>query len=192
MFNDAIAALSAATRGPPYGVSVIAGTGSICVGIAGNSFHRASGWGGTVGDGGSGFDIGRKALAAVAAAVDERQRPTALSSALARACNVTTMSDLLSWVYQDTSWAGIASLAPSVVSCASAGDSVATEILEQAASELVQGVVAVAGKLHPSVAAGRVPIVLSGGLLNPQPQSVYGDMIVQQLNETLPGHKILR
>lgn len=192
MFNDAIAALASATRGPPHGICAVAGTGSICIGIAGKSFHRASGWGGTIGDGGGGFDIGRKALAAVAASVDERQPPTALSSALAQACQVTSMSELLRWVYRDTSWAGVASLAPSVLACAAAGDAAAVAILEQAGSELVESVAAVAARLQADSNDGPIPVILSGRLLGQQESSMYSNIVEQLLHDCLPEHRILR
>lgn len=192
MFNDAIAALASATRGPPHGICAVAGTGSICIGIAGESFHRASGWGGTIGDGGGGFDIGRRALAAVAASVDERQPPTALSGALAQACHVTSMSELLHWVYRDKSWAGVASLAPSVLTCAAAGDAAAVAILEQAASELVDSVCAVASRLQAHNSDGSIPVVLSGRLLGDQESSLYRNMVEQLLHDIIPDHRILR
>lgn len=192
VFNDAIAALASATRGPPHGICAVAGTGSICIGIAGDNFHRASGWGSTIGDGGSGFDIGRKALAAVAASVDERQPPTALANAIAQACNVTSMSELLCWVYRDTSWAAVASLAPSVVACASAGDAAAVNILETAASDLVESIAAVSGKLKTCSGDGPVPVILSGRLLHRQEQSIYSEIVERLLHVRLPEHNILR
>lgn len=192
VFNDAIAALASATRGPPYGVCVIAGTGSICIGLSGNAFHRASGWGSIIGDGGGGFDIGRKALAAIAASVDERQPPTALAGALACASGASSMAELLRWVHRDTSWAHIASLAPAVLLCAASGDMVAKSILEQAASDLVESVSAVAGKIEQDSNNGLPPIILSGGLLMHRGHSIYQRLVEEKLSNKLPQHKILR
>eukprot|EP00892_Ulva_mutabilis_P007003 jgi/Ulvmu1/4675/UM002_0406.1 len=192
VFNDAIAALASATQGPPYGISVIAGTGSICIGLSGNSFHRASGWGSTIGDGGGGFDIGRRALAAVAASVDERQPPTALAGALACTCGAASMAELLRWVHRDTSWASVASLAPTVLACASSGDAAATAILQQAAAELVDSVYAVARKIQQDSGSGPPPLVLSGGLLAHHEHSTYLRLVEQELRAKLPQHKILR
>ena len=192
VFNDAIAALASATRGPPHGICVVAGTGSICVGMSGDSFHRASGWGSIIGDAGGGFEIGRKALATVAASVEERQPPTALGGTLARACGASSMAELLQWVYQDTSWACVASLAPAVLACAASGDTTAVSILKQTSAELVESVVVVAGRLEEGSNGEPAPLVLSGGLFSHQEQSIYRSLVEEQLVRRLPQHPIRR
>src|SRR5438105_5133143 len=70
--TDARIALAGATDLRP-GVVIIAGTGSISCGInSRGKFVRAGGWGPTMGDEGSGYYIGRRALEAVVSAYDGR------------------------------------------------------------------------------------------------------------------------
>src|SRR6476646_8141875 len=70
--NDALIALVAGAEDSP-GIVVIAGTGSIVYGRNGaGEAARAGGWGHMIGDEGSGYWIGREALAAVMRAADGR------------------------------------------------------------------------------------------------------------------------
>ena len=77
--NDAELAL--AVLPDRAGVCLVAGTGSIAVGRAPDGrTARAGGWGHVLGDEGSGYDIGRQALLAVARAADGRGPATALTA----------------------------------------------------------------------------------------------------------------
>ncbi|PYR25690.1 MAG: hypothetical protein DMF92_20095 [Acidobacteria bacterium] len=70
--NDALIALVAGAQDSP-GIVVIAGTGSIVYGRNTNfDAARAGGWGHIIGDEGSGYWIGREALAAIMRAADGR------------------------------------------------------------------------------------------------------------------------
>ncbi len=70
--------------------------GVIAYGIdhAGNHV-RASGWGPAFLDGGCGYDIGQRALAAVARAADGRGPATDLTAALYEACNASLPEELI-------------------------------------------------------------------------------------------------
>src|SRR5882762_11584610 len=88
--GDADIALYGATEGAP-GLIVIAGTGSNCCGI--NARGRtacAGGWGPIAGDEGAGAWIARRALRAIARAVDGRGAATSLIGA---ACTYFHVSD---------------------------------------------------------------------------------------------------
>src|SRR3954469_8377178 len=77
--NDALVALEAGAPGLP-GIVVISGTGSIAYGRnALGAAARAGGWGHVIGDEGSGYWIGRQALAAVVREVDGRGPRTELT-----------------------------------------------------------------------------------------------------------------
>src|SRR2546423_12777573 len=76
--NDALIALVAGAGDAP-GIVIIAGTGSIVYGRnGGGEAARAGGWGHIIGDEGSGYWIGREALAAVMRAADRRGPATQL------------------------------------------------------------------------------------------------------------------
>src|SRR5215210_6230252 len=78
--NDALIALVAGAR-DAAGIVIIAGTGSIVYGRnAAFEAARAGGWGHMIGDEGSGYWIGREALAAVMRASDGRGPATALTA----------------------------------------------------------------------------------------------------------------
>jgi N-acetylglucosamine kinase-like BadF-type ATPase len=77
--NDALVALVAATGEAP-GIVIVAGTGSIAYGRnARRLAARSGGWGHMIGDEGSGYWIGRQALAAAVREVDGRGPRTALT-----------------------------------------------------------------------------------------------------------------
>src|SRR5512132_1215120 len=79
--GDADIALYGATEGEP-GLIVIAGTGSICCGVNGRGKRIcAGGWGPVAGDEGGGAWIARRALRAIAHAVDGRGPTTSLTAA---------------------------------------------------------------------------------------------------------------
>ncbi len=70
--------------------------GVIAYGIDSAGNHvRASGWGPAFLDGGCGYDIGQRALAAVAKAADGRGPATSLTAALFEACKVSLPEDLI-------------------------------------------------------------------------------------------------
>src|SRR5256885_3483953 len=97
--NDALIALVAGAQDAP-GIVIIAGTGSIVYGRnAAGEAARASGWGHMIGDEGSGYWIGREALAAVMRAADGRGPATALSADILAYFQVTDVSRLPRIVY---------------------------------------------------------------------------------------------
>ena len=145
---DAKAALAGALDGKP-GVIVIAGTGSIALGMneAGEE-ARSGGYGPTFSDEGSGYDISRRALKAVAASFDGRSPQTLLTERITKELGVTSAADLPSVIYtNDARPAKIAQLAKIVAKAAQDGDSVAQAILAEAGAELGALAVAVIQRL---------------------------------------------
>ena len=77
--HDGMNALAAVTYGDP-GVVQIAGTGSLTFGLGKQGKRcRIGGWGYLIGDEGSGFDLGRRALIRVMKAYDGRGPATGLT-----------------------------------------------------------------------------------------------------------------
>ncbi len=139
LVSDARAALEGALDGRP-GVIVIAGTGSIAMGISeAGEIVRSGGWGPTMSDEGSGYDIARRALKAVVSSFDGRSPQTLLTQAVCKRLGVTNASDLPGVIYNsDSEPVEIASLAELVAEAARAGDRVACDILEGAGRELAE------------------------------------------------------
>ncbi len=166
--NDALVALVAGAGDRP-GVVIIAGTGSIAYGRnAAGRAARAGGWGYLLGDEGSGFWIGRRALSAVVRAADGRGPETELTDRVMTRLNLVRPSDLIhETYYRDLKRGAIAGLAPVVAEARAGGDAVAAEILVQAARELTAAASSVVNRLDMR---GEVfPTILAGGIFKAVP-----------------------
>ncbi|BDA43974.1 probable N-acetyl-D-glucosamine kinase at N-terminal half [Coccomyxa sp. Obi] len=188
VYNDSVIALACGTGGPSRGCVLVIGTGTIALGIGPDGEHvRASGWGPAFLDGGSGYDIGQRALAAVARAADGRGPQTELVAAACRHCGVEQAEDLLGWAYAEPGWARIAALAPAVLQCAEEGDSIAFRIVTGAANEAVRAAVTVAERSR--LKGHRFKLVLSGGLLSED--SPFLDIVREGLKLALPSAEVV-
>ena len=147
--SDAAIALVGATANN-YGVVVIAGTGAMAFGVnRKGEMKRASGWGYILGDEGSGYNIGLKAMIASVRAYDGRGDKTVLVSKLASRLKLATMDELIERMYVDRMERHeIAALVPVVVEAAKEGDKVARNILREAGKELGLAATAVIKGLH--------------------------------------------
>lgn len=146
--TDALIALSGATGGEP-GIIAIAGTGSIAFGRnAQGRTARAGGWGYVFGDEGGGFDLVRKALRAALRHEEGWGPETALRRLLLEATGAASANELLHRFYTtEFPRPRIASYAVLVDRAACEGDSVAREILREAAADLARLVEAVRAQL---------------------------------------------
>ncbi len=159
--TDIEIALEAAFGTGP-GIVLVAGTGSVALARdAAGELHRSGGHGWQMGDEGSGYDLGRRALRAVGRTADGRSEPTALTEALLAATRSADLSSLVRWA----STAGapeVASLARAVQDEAERGDGVATTLVRESAEDLVRLVESLLPRFPE---ADAVSIALSGGLL---------------------------
>lgn len=163
--SDARIALAAGLGDAAAGLVLIAGTGSIAYGRTGSGeIIRAGGWGHLVSDEGSGYDIGRQAIARGLRAMEGRDKPSGLLAAIMDALGVTDIAGLIAFVHNPaTSKAAIAALATTVTAAASAGDELAADILARAGDELAALALSVIARGFP--AARPVPVATYGGLL---------------------------
>ena len=169
-------ALAGAMQEP--GCVLIAGTGSICYGknAAGEAF-RCGGGGHIIDDPGSGYALGRDALAAALQTEDGRLSENALHGAVMNAVGGNGIQGIFDFVYFSHRGKGdIAALAPLVLRCAEQGDEVSCEILRRGASELVRLVRAAMEHLRLEKGA---PCALAGGLL--AENNVYRRMVCAAL-----------
>lgn len=160
--NDVRLALEGALPGEP-GVLVLSGTGSMAWGKAADGREaRAGGWGPLLGDEGSGYDIGRRGLVAVAFALDGRGPATALSEALPKALGVSDLGACLALLgdLPQPPRTAVAGLARTLMQVAADGDDVARAIVETAATDLAAHVEAIMLRLNlpPSC-----PVSYAGG-----------------------------
>ncbi|MFN8007479.1 MAG: BadF/BadG/BcrA/BcrD ATPase family protein [Terriglobia bacterium] len=146
------------------GVIAIAGTGSLAFGRnSKGATIRAGGWGYLIGDSGSAFEIGRRALAAVARAHDGMGSPTTLTRDILTALSIEDPAGIKSRIYLDPNpRIQIAAIAPWVAQCARSGDPIAGEIMRTAGQEAGKMVCAVARKLDLNQEA--FPFAATGGV----------------------------
>jgi N-acetylglucosamine kinase-like BadF-type ATPase len=166
--NDALIGLVAGARDEP-GIAINAGTGSIVYGRNANfEAARAGGWGHMIGDEGSGYWIGREALAAVMRAADGRGPETGLTAEILTHFNVDDESRLPRIVYdREQPRVSVAALGPMVQRAAEQGDAVAARILERAADELVLAARSVATRLE--MRGDAFTFYLAGGVFRVVP-----------------------
>lgn len=160
--NDALAVLAAAEAAA--GVVAIAGTGSLVWGRnAAGAEARTGGWGYLLGDEGSGYDLGRRALGAVLAAYDGRRGPTALTEAVLAHFALAAPPDLIGRIYDGPSARiDIADVAPLTLRLADEGDATARALLAVSVQALADQVRPVAIKL--GLIDEPFPVVCSGGM----------------------------
>lgn len=131
------------------GIVVIAGTGSVCLGINAKGERAvAGGWGPLAGDEGGGRGIAEQALHRVAKASDGRGEQTKLTESAEEYFRASTTDNLLGAIYApqiDNS--RIAGFAKFVVETAKDGDKIALELIDNAGLELGSAATAVIRKL---------------------------------------------
>jgi N-acetylglucosamine kinase-like BadF-type ATPase len=164
--HDAMPALVCAS-GKLEGVVLIGGTGAFAFGIneAGQQ-GRVGGWGYLLGDEGSGYDIGRRALQMVMRRYDYRGVDTLLINKVLEKYKIPSLGELVPIVYsKDFTRNTIAEVATLVFDAYDEGDETARQLLTQAADELY-GLVDVLLKRLPFPRGGRISVVLTGGLFH--------------------------
>ncbi len=156
--TDAWIALAGATGGQP-GLMTISGTGSIALGRnAKGRTQRVGGWGYVYGDEGSGFDITRQALRAALRQAEGWGPATRLHDLLLESEQAPDANTLMHWFYTDAyPRVRVARLSRLVDQAAREGDTVALEILRNAAQQLATMAAVVRGCLF----APEEPAVIS-------------------------------
>jgi len=171
--TDAEIALVAAFGAEP-GIVLLAGTGSIAwARLPDGAMARIGGLGPTLGDQGSGFDIGRQGLRAAALARQGLGDATLLAAQILPD-DAALASAVLS--QHETPPRLVAMLARLVIEAADGGDAVARRIVESGADQLFAHVAALARRFPPG---SRVKVALGGGLLSSS-QS-YRNRVVERL-----------
>ena len=143
---------------------VISGTGANCFGINEDGQEaKANGWDYILGDEGSGYTIGLKALKAIVRAYDGRGQHTLLTDMVLDYLKLKDISELVSWVYDKPFFKEkIAELSEIVCSSAKMGDILSIEILREEAREAASSVIVVVNKLN--LADKDFDLVLVGGV----------------------------
>lgn len=155
--HDATIALFGALGGAD-GVVVIAGTGSIAYGLRDGQSRRAGGWGYLLGDEGSAFWMGIRALQQVMHGYDGRsKRDQDLLKAACDYFQVQDATELIPLIHKTPIDRGlIGGFSREITTLANEGHGLCQEILAEAGRQLGQLAVAVLSKLELLDAQGRV------------------------------------
>jgi glucosamine kinase len=161
--TDAAIALESVFR-ETAGILLIAGSGSIAYARDPSGVvWRAGGLGWQLGDEGSGYALGRAALAVVGKAADGRGPATSLSAAVTQHAHVQSLEDLVHWSGAASPGA-VAALARVAQEAAQQGDAVAKGLVATAAQELALHILVLLQRFPVEAA---VPFALAGGILTP-------------------------
>jgi len=152
----------------PTQVLLLSGTGSCFYGRRPDGrTARFGGWGHILGDKGSGYEIGLRALKACVFYLDRDGDWTRLGQRILRALQLNEPGELIPWA-QAAGKADIAALAVEVFAAAAERDTIARDILEGAAASLAKDGVSCAKKLARP--GEPVQFVLAGSVLLQQPK----------------------
>ncbi len=152
----------------PHRVLVLSGTGSCCLGRSpqGQS-AKIGGWGHILGDKGSAYEIGLRALKAIIFYLDRDGEWSLLGKQILHRLLLNDPNDLIAWVQQAPK-EHVAGLALEVFSAEAKGDRIARDILDGAAASLSADGIACAQRIAKP--GTLVQFVLSGGVLLKQPR----------------------
>lgn len=182
--DDSLPVLELATDGAP-GLALHAGTGSFVVARAPDgSIHYTGGLGWKIGDPGSGYDIGRRGIAA--AMLELQARPAVGHPPLAAAlCTHTGLPDypaISRFFYNDAAaHAQIVAFAPRVIELAAQDCGPARQALADSITDLARIADGVLHRLFPPPVAG-LPCGVSGRILNSAPAAALLRSLAGKLN----------
>lgn len=154
--SDAANALSSGIA-MQNGAIAIAGTGSSIQYRVDGVLTRIGGWGYMLGDEGSGFDLGHRALICAMRSVDERIGDTLLRT-LCEEKMGQHPNDWAPWLYRQDTKTEIAAYAPILLQAAEQGDAVALEQLDEAARDMACAIQTAVRR------SGSVRVVMGGSL----------------------------
>ena len=150
------------------GILLVVGTGSMAWGRDAEGREiRVGGWGGALGDEGSGYWFGLQGLRAVARAADGRTPGGTLSEGILGALHLSEPHALIPWTASAPK-GEVAALAPLVIGAALAGDPGGMEILEEGLEHLLVHLEVVRSKWPKE--DSPIPVALVGGLVDGEPR----------------------
>lgn len=170
VYNDTKIALEATCEGTSARILIVSGTGSNIYGEYKGKQLRAGGWDFLVGDEGSAYEFGMKAIRAAIRSYDGRGKKTVLENLVLKKAGVPTIPVLIDTIY--AMWHKkpnefkyyIASFSSLVDKAFAKGDPLAAAIQRDAAEELFLGARAVIKKLHMEKA--RICVGYAGSNFN--------------------------
>ncbi|TYS67536.1 ROK family protein [Sutcliffiella horikoshii] len=185
--NDAVTALYSETKGQP-GIVCISGTGSIVYGInAMLERDRVGGWGYLIGDGYSGFALGKKTLDHIFSLYDQGESPGEMTDKILNQFKVETVPELVPVVYEmGKTRDRVAAIAKIVIELSCIGDEKAIGFLHEAADSMMKDITLLFHKLYGREGEHtQIPIVLTGGI-NQHSKEIITYLLEKGLKERSP------
>ena len=195
--NDLETALLAATesapparrknsRPPAAQVLVVSGTGSCAFGKSRRGdVLKIGGWGHVLGDNGSAYQIGMRALRTVVESYDANDRWPKLGAQLLRALLLNEPGELIGWA-QSATKTDVASLAVEVFTAAEKGDALAKGILDTTLSALTGKALTCANRLARR--GEPVQFFLAGSVLLKQPR--FAHQLAARIRQGRPDSRV--
>lgn len=161
----------------PYGIVVLAGTGSFAMGINKKGEKvNSGGWGPLIGDEGSGYHIGIRCLQAVINEYEGAGRKTSLTPKIIKHLCLKDIPEIRKVIYaSEFDRKTIGDLSRIVHESALEGDTAAIKIITEAAGHLAELVNRTIKRL--GMHDGEYDVVLTGGV------SKFGDLILKPFSE---------
>lgn len=187
--GDQLAAFRSGTD-KKAGVVLISGTGSVAMGWKKGKEAMACGWDWFLGDDGSGFWLGRRALRMVCRQLDGRGEETKLTDLVFKKWKIRRKEELMKRVYFDYKKdfvEQISLLSPLIDKAAKKGDKIAKDILIEGGQELVLAASQVIKKLN--FEKENFPLVLVGSTLK---SSVVLNKIKKEVRKIAPKVELIR
>jgi N-acetylglucosamine kinase-like BadF-type ATPase len=181
--NDSRIGLAAGTDNK-NAIMIICGTGSNCFGINEEGQEaKANGWDFILGDEGSAYEIGIKALRSIMRAFDKRGKKTLLTHAILKDLNLNNIQDLINWCYNiPFSSERFAALTKTVCSAAELGDKVSIKLLKDETKEALLSISVVAKKLK--LTSRQFDIVYIGSVF--RCEKYFKQVLTDKLKEKFP------
>ncbi|MHB1376184.1 MAG: N-acetylglucosamine kinase [Candidatus Humimicrobiaceae bacterium] len=181
--NDSRIGLAAGTDNK-NAIMIICGTGSNCFGINEEGREaKANGWDFILGDEGSAYEIGIKALRSIMRAFDKRGKKTLLTHSILKDLNLENIQDLIDWCYNiPFSSERFAALTKTVCSSAELGDKISIKLLKDEAKEALISISVVAKKLK--LANRQFDIVYVGSVF--RCEKYFKQVLTDKLKEKFP------
>ncbi len=165
--DDSMPVLELATQGGP-GMVLHAGTGSfVAARTPDGAVHYAGGLGWRFGDEGSGYDLGRRAIARALLELQGWAAPSGLGRLVRERTGVSTAAAVAGHFYHDPATnTGVAALAPDILRLATDGDPAAGAAVAESVWRLLELAVSVGEQLFPGQRPATFRAGVSGHILN--------------------------
>lgn len=180
--TDAMTALYGAFEGSD-GIILISGTGSVLYGYSGGIITRVGGWGRIIGDEGSGYWIGKRALNLVTKEYDEsilRKKKSLLSQKLEKEFGINKLNINEKVFQKDFE---IQTIAPIVIQCAMRKCYLGKQVIDEATAGLLEHI-----KSFIKISKRKKPISISfiGSIIENK------NIVSDKLKSEISKHKIVK